>query len=105
VRAPSLLFFALLGLAGAAATVGDLDASVAMRERALALALGRGQHLWAAYAHDELALAHKDFGRISEAVAHAREAVRLYGAHGAVADRVDVERLLQELEGRAVASR
>ncbi len=104
-RAPSLQFFALLGMAGVAAKVGDLDASVAMRERALAFALGRGQHLWAAYAHDELALAHEDLDHVSEAVAHAREAVRLYGAQGAEADRADVERFLEALEGRAVASR
>ena len=104
-RAPNLLFFSLLGLGGALVGRGELEDSVPIRQRALAVAVERGQQLWAAYAHLELAHAHDDLGRLDDAAAHAREALRRFEAHGAQADRAEVALFLEALEERAVASR
>ncbi len=104
-RAPNLLFFGLLGLGGAVGESGDLAGSLPIRFRALGLATDRGQHLWTAYAHVELAHAHSDLGRLDEAAMHAREAMRRFEAHGAEADRAKVALFIDALERRGADSR
>lgn len=104
-RAPSLLFFSLLGLGGAVGQVGDVEASLPIRRRALEVAAERGQQLWVAYAHVELGHAHEDLGRLDAAATHLREALRRFVAHGAEADRAETALALDAIERRVSASR
>lgn len=100
-RAPNLLFFSLLGLAGAVGEQGDVAGSIPIRLRALAVAIERGQQLWQAYAHYELAFAHDDLGSLDDSATHAREALQRFEAHGAEADRAEVALFLKEVERKA----
>lgn len=86
-RVASLLFFSLGNLGTALDDLGEHEASLAPRRRALELALERDHELWIAYAREELAVGLAALGNSEEAMAHAEEAVRLFERHGARQER------------------
>ncbi|MFO7545142.1 MAG: tetratricopeptide repeat protein, partial [Trueperaceae bacterium] len=102
-RANSLLFYSLFNLGAALDELGAVAASVPFRLRALEVAKSRGQQLWAAHAHQDLAIAHRALGELDEALEHATEACRIYGHQSATANRERTERLLAELKAAAAS--
>ena len=105
-RLASLLFHCLHNLGGTLDQLGSVEASLPVRERALAFARERGNRLWAAHAHYDLASGLADLGRWSEALMHAEAAATLYGEHGASAEVDVVEAdLVRWREAAARASR
>lgn len=103
-RATSLLFYSLFNLGAALDELGDVAASVPFRLRALEVAKTRGQQLWTAHAHQDLAIAHQALGNLDEAVEHATEACRIYGHQSATANLERTQRLLANIQ-TASASR
>jgi len=85
-RVASLHYYCLHNLGGALDTLGEVDAALDVRHRALAFAESRGQRLWSAYARHEIASGLADAGRPDEAVPYARDARRIFRAIGAVDD-------------------
>ncbi|MFO7589385.1 MAG: hypothetical protein R6X23_00610, partial [Acidimicrobiia bacterium] len=96
-RAASLLFYSLYNLGASHDELGGVAESVSYRQRALEVAQARGQQLWAAHAHQDLAIAHQALGAIDVAIEHAAEAARIYGHQSATSNRESVEQLLDEL--------
>jgi len=103
-RANSLLFYSLFNLGAALDELGEVAASVPFRMRALEVAKARGQQLWAAHAHQDLAIAHLALGNLDDAFEHAGEASRIYGHQSATANLERTERLMAEIQA-AGASR
>ncbi len=105
-RLASLLFHGLHNLGGALDQLGAIEASLPVRERALAFARERGNRLWTAHAHHDLALGLADIERWPEALKHAEAASSLYHEHGAVAEADVVEaNLVRWRDAAARASR
>ena len=90
-RLASLLFHCLHNLGGTLDRLGSIEASLPVRERALAFARERGNRLWAAHAHHDLALGLADLRRWREALMQAEAASALYHEHGASAEADAVE--------------
>lgn len=96
-RVGSLLFFCLCNLGVALDDLGDFEASLVPRRRALELALERGNAMWAAFAREDLAIGLKALGVGDEARAHAEEAARLFERHGAAQELARTRRFLEAL--------
>lgn len=94
VRATSLLFFSLLNLGGAEDELGRPEDSIPYRQRALEVALEKGQSGWAGYAHRNLADGYLGIGDFVRAKRHAGDAIKIYTQAGLDEDRLDAERLL-----------
>ncbi len=94
-RVASLLFFSLHNLACAYDALGSIETSLELRQRALDFAGERGQWLWVAYAHHDIAMGLCDLGRWDEAIAHGRSAAEFYRRQGDTTDQEDVENLIE----------
>ena len=98
VRVASLLFFSLCNLGTAMDDLGEIEASLAPRRRALDLALERGNAIWVAYAREDLAIPLRSLGATDEARGHAQEAARLFDRQGARLEHARTLRFLAALE-------
>jgi predicted ATPase len=93
LKVDQVLFFALHNLGVAHDDSGDLERSLAYRQRALALAQERDHDLWSAYAHEELGTVYHGLHDRVMADGNFAAALALYQRRGAVLHR-------QNLEGR-----
>jgi predicted ATPase len=109
-RATSLLYFSLLNLGTAEDELGLAASSIPYRQRALQVALDKGQSAWAGYAHYNLAHGYFGIGDTERAKRHADQAIEIFTQGGLDEDRRDAMQLLSKVmvaEGAAeqVASR
>lgn len=98
-RAPEVLkrrFFGLMNLGEVELQLGDAVASLASRERALALAAATGNELWEAMALHELGGLQHASGRRDEAQRALTRALSLYRRHDVSAEGAEVEAFLAE---------
>ena len=96
-RAPEVLkrrFFGLMNLGEVELQLGDAVASLASRERALALAASHGNELWEAMALHELGGLQHAAGRRDEAQRALTRALSLYRRHDVSAEGAEVEAFL-----------
>jgi predicted ATPase len=86
-RAPSLLFFSLTNLGTFEDELGDVEASLGPRLRALDVAITYGQRRWEAYARHDIARALVSLDRHDDARSHVEAAWMSYGTVQALDDQ------------------